>query len=103
MSEPTTPVTEGSPFFLVLFLIPCALTYIPGLGFIPGAYIILYALMIVACYFRGRAINKIWLILFPVLAALFDIVPLLNFIPLVPTLMNIAAIVTGLRNRSNNS
>lgn len=46
-------------------------------------------------YMRGKAINKLWLLVFPFLAGVFDMVPLLTWIPLVPTVMHLLAIILG--------
>jgi len=52
-------------------------------------------LLVVITWFRGNLIGKAWLIIFPILAAVFDLVPGLNFIPLVPTVMHLLAIILG--------
>jgi hypothetical protein len=49
-------------------------------------------------WLRGNAIGKTFLPLFPVLAGIFDIVPGLSVIPLVPTVLHIAGIVLGTMN-----
>lgn len=46
-------------------------------------------------WIRGSLVGKVWIVTFPVIAAIFDIVPGLSLIPLVPTVMHICAIVTG--------
>ena len=46
-------------------------------------------------YIRGRAANKVWLLVFPFLATAFDLLPLLTWIPLVPTVMHLLAIILG--------
>ncbi|MDR2220448.1 MAG: hypothetical protein LBE24_07720 [Methylobacillus sp.] len=53
------------------------------------------AVLILIGWVRGRFIGKSWLALFPFLAAIFDIVPLLNMIPLVSTVMHLTAIIIG--------
>jgi hypothetical protein len=52
-------------------------------------------LLIVITWFRGAFVDKKWLIIFPILAAVFDLAPALNFIPLVPTVMHVLAIILG--------
>jgi hypothetical protein len=54
----------------------------------------LIALAVIA-WFRGALIDKKWLVIFPVLATVFDLAPGLSAIPLVPTVMHILAIVLG--------
>jgi hypothetical protein len=54
--------------------------------------------LLILCYLeklRGDSIGKSWLIAFPVIALLFDLVPFLSAIPLIPTIMHMLAIVFG--------
>lgn len=44
---------------------------------------------------RGSVTGKGWLAIFPVLAAVFDLVPGISLIPLVPTVMHLCAIILG--------
>lgn len=46
-------------------------------------------------WFRGAYVSKVWLIIFPILALVFDFVPGLSAIPLVPTVMHLLAIILG--------
>lgn len=52
-------------------------------------------LLITITWFRGSFINKRWLIIFPVLAAAFDLIPGLSSIPFVPTVMHLLAVILG--------
>jgi hypothetical protein len=52
-----------------------------------------YAVMMYAAYRRGIASNRKFLVAFPAVGGVFDIV--LGFIPFVPTIFNILAIVFG--------
>lgn len=45
---------------------------------------------------RGHRIGKPWLVWLPVLALIFDLAPVLNLIPFVPTALHLLAIVLGL-------
>ncbi len=67
-----------------------------GLGN-PGFWLHLLSLAVLVglCWVRGEIVNKQWLIIFPILAAIFDLVPGLNFIMLIPTLLHLAAIIVG--------
>jgi hypothetical protein len=47
------------------------------------------------CWARGTFIAKNWLVIFPSLAIVFDFVPVLSAIPLVPTVMHVLAIILG--------
>ena len=51
--------------------------------------------LIAITWFRGNLVDKKWLVVFPILATVFDFVPTLNFIPLVPTVMHLLAIIMG--------
>ena len=111
MPEPASRPNEGIPFFLLLFLIPCVLTYIPLAGVLGSLLlginpilipVALYALMALACYFRGRASNQSWLIALPLVAAAFDLLPVISWVPLVPTALNVIAIILGVRGNSGD-
>lgn len=52
-------------------------------------------LLMVITWFRGSLIDKKWLLIFPILAAVFDFIPGLSSIPLVPTIMHLLAIILG--------
>lgn len=52
-------------------------------------------ILIVLAWFRGALVDKKWLIIFPILASVFDLVPGLSTIPLVPTVMHLLAIILG--------
>jgi hypothetical protein len=54
----------------------------------------LFALIGLA-WFRGENIDKKWLVIFPCLALIFDLTPILSNIPLVPTVMNLLATILG--------
>jgi len=51
--------------------------------------------LIVIAWFRGALIDKKWLIIFPILATVFDLAPGLSSIPLIPTVMHLLAIILG--------
>ncbi len=55
---------------------------------------LIYVLMCRITYKRGQTIGKTWLITFPLVGAIFDVI--LIFIPLVPTVMNILGLVFGM-------
>ena len=101
------PSAGNTALFLVLFLIPALLSYFSGAIIFLGAmnedievadtirnvYLgFLYVIMLVACFIRGKAVGRLWLIVFPIVAAIFDIgLP----IPFVPTVMFIVVLVIG--------
>ena len=69
----------------------------PFAGVNPAFWLHLFALLVLILVtgFRGAFVDKMWLIIFPILAAIFDLVPGLSFIPLVPTVMHLLAIILG--------
>ncbi len=59
------------------------------------AHLFFSVLLMALTRFHGGIINKKWLIIFPVLAGVFDLVPGVRAIPLVPTIMHLTAIIIG--------
>jgi len=51
--------------------------------------------LIAVTWFRGKFVGKQWLIVFPFIAMVFDLVTGLNWIPFVPTIMHLLAIILG--------
>jgi len=51
--------------------------------------------LVVITWFRGVLVDKKWLIIFPIVALVFDLAPVVNNIPLVPTIMHLLAIILG--------
>lgn len=49
----------------------------------------------VITFFRGASIDKKWLVIFPILALVFDMAPGINNIPMIPTVMHLLAIILG--------
>lgn len=56
------------------------------------------SILIVIAWFRGVLIEKKWLVIFPIMAAAFDMLPGLSLVPLVPTVMHLCAIIVGVKN-----
>lgn len=56
----------------------------------------LYAGLIYGSFKRGKHVNKGYLTAFPIAAAIFDLVPLLSWIPLVPSVMHILSLAMGI-------
>ncbi|MEY4501026.1 MAG: hypothetical protein RIS52_916 [Pseudomonadota bacterium] len=54
-----------------------------------------YAGLIFLAYIRGVRIARVWLFAFPIFAMFFDLVPVINNIPWVPSILNIAALYIG--------
>lgn len=68
-----------------------------GIGLSPQFWLhaILLAILAYLAWLRGNYIGRSWLVVFPVLAAVFDLTPGLSLIPMVPTIMHLLAIVIG--------
>lgn len=54
-------------------------------------------ILIAVTWFRGTVIDKKWLVTFPIVAAIFDLAPALNLIPLIPTVMHLLAIILAVK------
>lgn len=68
-----------------------------GRGFTPQFWLHSWCLvmLVLVTSIRARNIGKGWLMIFPVTAGFFDLVPGLSLIPLVPTVMHLLALVLG--------
>ena len=68
-----------------------------GAGINPAFWVHLAAMLVLCflCWVRGAYVSKAWLIIFPILAVVFDFVPGLSAIPLIPTVMHLLAIIMG--------
>ena len=115
MDQPAVYRVKGisTGLFLAVFLIPFVLTYIVGwlstfmgmgVGSMGAAWlltkaflVVLYVCMIAASLLRGVANGSKWAVVFPIAAGIFDIVPPLSLVPLVPTVLNIIALIMGVR------
>lgn len=51
--------------------------------------------LVVLTWFRGANVAKTWLIIFPILALVFDLAPVLSSIPMIPSVMHLLAIILG--------
>jgi hypothetical protein len=47
-------------------------------------------------YLRGKAIRHAWLVIFPLLGAVFSLMPDLNWVPLLPTVLNVVCIICAI-------
>jgi len=59
------------------------------LAFLVGLAVIAWA--------RGSLIHKNWLVALPIAAGLFDMLPFLSLIPMVPTILHLATIILGVK------
>lgn len=85
------------PYFGSNSAIVGAIGAMVGRGFTPQFWLHSWCLvmLVLVTSIRARNICKSWLIIFPVTAGFFDLVPVLNIIPLVPTVMHLLALVLG--------
>ncbi len=115
LAKVATPFRSGLLFAIVyvLFMLPTYLlpyagsnsTVINALGAAAGvglspqfwAHLACLFVLVAVTWLRGCAVNKQWIAIFPVIAGLFDLTPGLSIIPLLPTVMHIAALVMGAR------
>ena len=69
-----------------------------GVGGMPVQFwwhISCYAVLMFLAFIRGARIARLWLVAFPLLSAIFDLMPVINNIPLAPTVFSIAALYIG--------
>lgn len=78
-----------------------------GLGFGPlpqwWVHVWCLAMLAMICWVRGAYAGRSYLIVFPILAAIFDMTPVINNIPLVPTVMHLLAIILGVMVKTENA
>jgi hypothetical protein len=72
-----------------------------GMGFLPAFWFHLVLLLILCAlaWARGTYVAKTWLVVFPIIALAFDLVAGLNFVPFVPTVMHLCAIIIGVKSQ----
>ncbi len=103
-----------TPAFVILYLIVMLFTYLWRMAVIGGVMdsgttaedvknmasvvnwllFFNYVILALIANSRGKKIDKRYLVAFPLIGGFFDLI--LGFIPLVPTIMNILALVMGL-------
>jgi hypothetical protein len=76
-----------------------------GMGLSPQFWMHLTCLylLVVITWLRGCQIQKQWITVFPVIASVFDMVPGVNLVPLIPTAMHICALVFGARGNAQQA
>lgn len=60
-------------------------------------HLVVYLFMGVLTAIAGKNTNKMWLVGFPIMAGIFDLAPTLNLIPLIPSILNIVALVISFK------
>jgi hypothetical protein len=58
-------------------------------------HLLTYVVLAGLAWLRGSLIGHAWLVALPVLAAVFDLVPGLNWIFLIPTILNVLCLILG--------
>lgn len=88
------------PYFGSNSLIANGLGAALGRGPMPQWWLHAWALVMLVLlgHLRGKLVGKRYLIVFPLVAAVFDMVPGLSIIPMVPTVMHALAIILGAIN-----
>lgn len=66
-----------------------------GLNLLLYVHLVSLGALALIAWLRGSEIGKVWIVTFPIIAGVFDIMPGLSMIPLVPTAMHIGAIIMG--------
>ena len=66
-------------------------------GLLPAFWLHLGALLVLVTvtWFRGVLVEKPWLVILPLLAAVFDLAPGLSSIPMVPTVLHLLVLILG--------
>ena len=60
-------------------------------------HVAVLAVLVLMTWLRGRLIQKHWLLALPIAASLFDLLPGLSLIPMIPTFLHIVTIVLGVK------
>ncbi len=108
----------NAPTYVVLYLLFMVPTYLlpyvgsnsaalnaygksVGIGFNPAFWwhLVLLLVLCVLAWARGTYVAKTWLIVFPIIASVFDLVAGLNLVPFVPTIMHLCAIIVGVSSQ----
>ncbi len=68
-----------------------------GIGMSPQFLVHLASLLLLCTLglLRGRYVDKQWIVIFPALALVFDLMPGLSFVPFVPTVMHLIVMIVG--------
>jgi hypothetical protein len=111
-------IIANAPTYVVLYLLFMIPTYLlpyvgsnsaalnaygksAGIGFNPAFWwhLVLLLVLCVLAWARGTYVAKTWLIVFPIIASVFDLVAGLNLVPFVPTIMHLCAIIVGVSSQ----
>lgn len=89
--------TYALPYFGSNSTVLNTTTSVGGFGLSPAAWAHLacLAVLIIITWFRGVHVKAQWLVILPIIAAVFEFAPGLNLIPFVPTVMHIFVLIKG--------
>lgn len=62
-------------------------------------HVLSYVVLILLAWMRGSLIDRSWLVVLPILAGIFDLVPGFNWIFLIPTGLNVLCVILGVALR----
>jgi hypothetical protein len=114
-------ILVNAPTFVILYLLFMVPTYLlPYLGSNSGVFntvavannfwqptfLLHLACLVILCllaWARGSLISKSWVIVFPIIALAFDLLPVLNFVPFVPTVMHLLAVILGVSSSAKQA
>ena len=64
-------------------------------------HLVLLLILCVLAWARGASVGKTWLVVFPIIALVFDLVAGMNVVPFVPTIMHLCAIIVGVSSEKS--
>jgi len=72
-----------------------------GTNYLFWVHLSFFVLLVLIAKLRGRIIQKKYLSVFPSVALIFDLVPLLNIIPFVPSILHLFTLSRGIWSTKN--
>ena len=91
-------------YLLPYFASNSSIVNVATVGLNPAFWLHLLAFffLVVWAWVRGQYIDKNWLFVLPILAVIFDFIPLLSSIPFIPTIFHITALIIGVVSASSD-
>ena len=72
--------------------------FVPEYAFL---HFIIMLILVIIVFYRAKFINKKWLISLPIIALIFDVVPVFNMIPFITTIMHVLTLALGANKNKN--
>ena len=93
------------PYFGSNSVIVGAIGAVVGRGLTPQWWMHAWCLvmLVLMASVRGKSNGRTYLMVFPIIGGLFDLTPFLSFIPFVPTVMHLCALVLGFISRATET